>query len=100
MTAATRRRPGRTWEARIGSPAGRDRSPGNFNTLIMLRVKEVATAELLTSQLPEVHRGTDRRAVVGPDTNDPVDYADFASRNEDRIAPETVRCSSRPIWCN
>lgn len=25
-----------------------------------------------------------------PDTNDPVDFADFASRNEDRIAPETV----------
>jgi hypothetical protein len=25
------------------------------------------------------------------DTNDPVDFADFASRNEDRIAPETVR---------
>lgn len=25
------------------------------------------------------------------DTNDPIDFADFASRNEDRIAPETVR---------
>ncbi len=25
------------------------------------------------------------------DTNDPIDVADFASRNEDRIAPETVR---------
>jgi hypothetical protein len=25
------------------------------------------------------------------DTNDPVDFADFASRNEDCIAPETIR---------
>jgi len=27
---------------------------GNFNTLIMLRVKELATAEMLTEQLPKV----------------------------------------------
>jgi hypothetical protein len=47
-----------TWsdvEARIGSLAKAGQIAGNFNTLIMLRVKEVATAELLTSQLPEVH---------------------------------------------
>ena len=47
-----------TWsdvEARIGSPAKAGQIAGNFNTLIMLRVKEVATAELLTDQLPEVH---------------------------------------------
>ena len=27
---------------------------GNFNTMIMLRVKELSTAEILTDQLPKV----------------------------------------------
>ena len=89
MTAYTQ-----TWsdvEARIGSPAKAGQIAGNFNTLIMLRVKEVATAELLTSQLPEVHVVSTVVSSSVSDTNDPVDFADFASRNEDRIAPETVR---------
>jgi conjugal transfer pilus assembly protein TraD len=41
-----------TWsdvEARIGSQAKAGQIAGNFNSLIRLRVKEVATAELLTS---------------------------------------------------
>ena len=54
-------------------------------------MKEVATAELLTSQLPEVHVVSTVVSSSVSDTNDPVDFADFASRNEDRIAPETVR---------
>jgi hypothetical protein len=57
-----------TWsdvEARIGSQAKAGQIAGNFNTLIMLRVKEVATAELLTSQLPEVRSGLDHRFVLG-----------------------------------
>jgi len=78
-------------EARIGSPAKAGQIAGNFNTLLMLRVKEVATAELLTSQLPQVHVTTTVVSSSVSDTNDPVDFADFASRNEDRIAPETVR---------
>ena len=48
----------------------------------MLRVKEVATAELLTSQLPEVHVVSTVVSSSVSDTNDPVDFADFASRNE------------------
>jgi conjugal transfer pilus assembly protein TraD len=83
-----------TWsdvEARIGSPAKAGQIAGNFNTLIMLRVKEVATAELLTSQLTDVHVVSTVVSSSVSDTNDPVDFADFASRNEDRIAPETVR---------
>jgi conjugative coupling factor TraD (TOL family) len=83
-----------TWsdvEARIGSPAKAGQIAGNFNTLIMLRVKEVATAELLTSQLPDVHVVSTVVSSSVSDTNDPADFADFASRNEDRIAPETVR---------
>jgi hypothetical protein len=83
-----------TWsdvEARIGSPAKAGQIAGNFNTLIMLRVKEVATAEMLTSQLPEVHVVSTVVSSSVSDTDDPIDFADFASRNEDRIAPETVR---------
>ena len=50
---------------------------GNFNTLIMLRVKEVATAELMTSQLPGSawYRPSFRRRFL--DTNDPGDFADL-----------------------
>jgi conjugative coupling factor TraD (TOL family) len=83
-----------TWsdvEARTGSRALAGQIAGNFNTLIMLRVKEVATAELLTSQLPEVHVVSTIVSSSVSDTNDPADFADFASRNEDRIAPESVR---------
>lgn len=54
-------------------------------------MKEVATADLLTSQLPQVHVTSTVVSSSVSDTNDPVDFADFASRNEDRIAPETVR---------
>ena len=47
-----------TWsdvEARIGSPAKAGQIAGNFNTLIILLVKEVAIAKLLTDHLPVVH---------------------------------------------
>lgn len=86
MTAYTQ-----TWsdvEARIGSQAKAGQIAGNFNTLIMLRVKEVATAELLTSQLPDVHVVSTVVSSSVSDTNDPGDFADFASRNEDRITME------------
>ena len=46
-----------TWsdvEARIGNRAKAGQVAGNFNTLLMLRVKELATAEMLTDQLPKV----------------------------------------------
>jgi len=56
-----------------------------------LRVKEVATAELLTDQLPEVHVVSTVQSSSVSDTNDPGEFTDFASRNEDRIAPESVR---------
>jgi hypothetical protein len=78
-----------TWsdvEARIGSPAKAGQIAGNFNTLIMLRVKEMATAELLTDQLPEVHVVSTIVSSSVSDTNDPGEFTDFASRNEDRIA--------------
>ncbi|MFU7556946.1 TraM recognition domain-containing protein, partial [Pseudomonas paraeruginosa] len=41
-------------EAKIGSRAKAGQIIGNFNNLFMLRVRETATAELLTNQLPKV----------------------------------------------
>jgi conjugative coupling factor TraD (SXT/TOL subfamily) len=82
-----------TWsdvEARIGSRPKAGQIAGNFNTLIMLRVKEIATAELLTDQLPEVRLISTVLSSSVSDTNDPEDFADFASRNEDRITTEAV----------
>jgi conjugative coupling factor TraD (TOL family) len=83
-----------TWsdvEARIGSRAKAGQIAGNFNTLVMLRVKEVATAELLTDQLPEVQVVSTVESSSVSDTNDPGEFTDFASRNEDRIASQSVR---------
>lgn len=82
-----------TWsdvEARIGSRAKAGQIAGNFNTLVMLRVKEFATAELLTDQLPQVKIATAVLYSSVSDTNDPKDFADFASRSEDRITMESV----------
>jgi conjugative coupling factor TraD (TOL family) len=83
-----------TWsdvEARIGSRPKAGQIAGNFNTLIMLRVKELATAELLTDQLQTVQVMSTVASSSVSDTNDPAEFTDFASRNEDRIATETVR---------
>jgi hypothetical protein len=41
-------------QARIGSASKAGQVVGNFNNLIMLRVRETATAEQLTKQLPQV----------------------------------------------
>jgi len=87
-----------TWsdvEARIGSRPKAGQVAGNFNTLIMLRVKELATAELLTDQLPEVQLTSIQVSSSVSDTNDPEDFADFASRNEDRIVVERMPMLTR-----
>ncbi len=82
-----------TWkdvEARIGSEAKAEQIGGNFNTLIMLRVKNTSTAEILTNQLPEV-----QIASVTPESSvsegaDPTLVAGFTSRNADKISFESM----------
>ena len=81
-----------TWsdvEARIGSRAKAGQIGGNFNTLVMLRVKNTETAEMLTDQLPEVSVVSIVASSSESDTNDPTDFAEFSSRTEDRISTET-----------
>jgi hypothetical protein len=82
-----------TWsdvEARVGSKAKAGQVAGNFNTLIMLRVKELATAKMLTSQLPavEVHALTQVSGVN--DSSAPGSGVDFTSKNEDRLTVSEV----------
>ncbi|MCP4993409.1 MAG: type IV conjugative transfer system coupling protein TraD, partial [Gammaproteobacteria bacterium] len=82
-----------TWsdvEARIGNRAKAGQVAGNFNTLIMLRVKELATAEMLTEQLPKVEVFTLMSVSGVDDSSDPGSGVDFKSRNEDRISVSEV----------
>ena len=58
---------------------------GNFNSLVMLRVKDVDTAALLTDQLPEVNVVELTQIAGYTDSSDPDSAVDFSSRHEDRI---------------
>lgn len=77
-------------EAKVGSKPKAQQMLGNFNTLIMLRVKEQSTAELLTRQLPDVRVITGTLTSGAGDIAYPEGYEDFTSRNEDRLSSETV----------
>ncbi len=72
-------------EARVGNRAKSGQIAGNFNSLIMLRVKELATAEVLTKQLPR----TEIRALSGAsgasDARDTQGRLSFQARNDDRL---------------
>jgi hypothetical protein len=78
-----------TWadvEARIGNRAKAEQIGGNFNSLVMLRVKNVRTAEILTDQLPKVQL-VSKTAVSGvTDMADASSPTEFVSRNEDRLS--------------
>ena len=82
-----------TWhdvEAKIGSAAKAQQIGGNFNSLIMLRVQNIETAELLTDLLPEVNIVTKLASSSVTDTNDPANFTEFGSKYEDRISTERV----------
>ena len=73
-------------EARVGSKAKSGQVTGNFNTLIMLRVKELATAEILTKQLPKVEVRGLSAATGASDAQDSNGKFSFTARNEDRLS--------------
>lgn len=82
-----------TWhdvEAKVGDRAKAMQIGGNFNTRIMLRVENTETAEILTEKLSEVEVPTMQVASMASDSNDPTDFAEFQSRNEDRISIERL----------
>ncbi|AYC17870.1 hypothetical protein DZA65_00965 [Dickeya dianthicola] len=73
-------------EARIGSAAKAAQVVGNFNSLIMLRVRENTTAELLTSQLPEVDVYTKTLMSGVTDVSNPEHGSDFTSNVQDSVS--------------
>lgn len=72
-------------EARIGNAAKTAQVQGNFNNLIMLRVRENRTAELLTTQLPQVEIYTKTLVSGHQDTADVNADQDFTSSTQDRV---------------
>lgn len=77
-------------EARIGNRAKAGQVIGNFNNLFMLRVRETATAELLTRQLPKVEVYTTTVVSGATDSSDIRGATDFTSNTQDRISMATV----------
>lgn len=73
-------------EAKAGSEAKARQVSGNFNNLIMFRVKDIQTADILTNQLPTANV-TELTLIAGyNDSSDPDSEVDFTSRHEDRIS--------------
>ena len=77
-------------EARIGSTAKTAQVQGNFNNMIMLRVRENRTAELLTSQLPQVEIYNKTLVSGQQDTADVNSDQDFTSNTQDRVGTVKV----------
>jgi conjugative coupling factor TraD (TOL family) len=76
--------------ARINNHAKAGQVIGNFNALIMLRVRETATAELLTQQLPKVDIYATSLASGATDSSDPHDQVAFVSSTHDQISMTSV----------
>ena len=72
-------------EAGIGDRAKAGQILGNFNTLLMLRVRNEQTAKVLTEHLPRVRVLTKTAESRVTDNNDPDTAVDFTSTNADRV---------------
>jgi hypothetical protein len=77
-------------EARLGNRAKAGQVIGNFNNLFMLRVRETATAELLTKQLPKVDAYSHAPISSSTDSSDPQGRTDFTSNTQDRVTTTSV----------
>ncbi|MFV0278922.1 MAG: type IV conjugative transfer system coupling protein TraD, partial [Parahaliea sp.] len=76
--------------ARFGSGAQAGQVVGNLGTLIMLRVKEPATAELLTSRLKEVEINHMMLESGSTDSSNPENDIHFVSNTRQRITSQRV----------
>ena len=77
-----------TWsdvEARLGNRARAEQVAGNLNTTIMLRVKSMETAELLTDQVPPVQVQQLMQVSGAADSSDPTSATEFTSSTQERI---------------
>jgi len=75
-------------QARVGSAPKAGQVVGNFNNLIMLRVRETATAELLTGQLPQVDIRS--RQLSSGVTDTPGSINSFTSNTHEQIVTRSV----------
>jgi conjugative coupling factor TraD (TOL family) len=73
-------------EAAYGDKAKAQVIEGNFNNLIMLRVRDRYTAELMTDQLPEVETTTVMQVSGATDSSNVDSESDFTSSTQDRIS--------------
>ena len=73
-------------EAGIGNRSKAGQIIGNFNNIIMLRVKNEITARILTDQLPKVSVYKKMPESRVTDNNDPDTSIDFVSQNSDRFS--------------
>ena len=77
-------------EAKMGSAAVAQQVIGNFNNLVMFRVKGLETAKIMSEQLPEV-TVTEITQIAGyTDSSDPDSDRTFTSRQEDRVSTSRV----------
>tara|TARA_R110002049_G_scaffold20717_3_gene75887 strand:- start:16912 stop:18936 length:2025 start_codon:yes stop_codon:yes gene_type:complete len=72
-------------EAGIGHRAKAGQILGNFNTLLMMRVRNEETARVLTEQLPRVRVFTKTAESRVTDNNELETSVDFTSQNADRL---------------
>ncbi len=85
-------------EARIGDRAKAGQVVGNFNSLIMMRVRETATAELLTKQLPQVDVLSNGVSSGVTDSADAQGNIGFSSNTQDRVSSVQVPLLEPPHW--
>jgi len=82
-----------TWsdvEARLEGRAKAGQVAGNLNTLIVLRVLDEATAEMLTGKLPEVEILALKTRSGATDSSVPTTSVDFVSTTLDDVATQRV----------
>lgn len=88
-----------TWSdviAELGDSARAGQLAGNIGTLIMMGVKELATCEMLTKQLPEVNVSEVMAVSSATDASTLSDGVTFVSQNQDRISVSRVPLISPP----
>lgn len=73
-------------EARLGNASKAMQVIGNFNNLIMLRVRHTETARLLTDQVSEVEVFTKTLVSGITDISNPGQGSDFTSNTQDRVS--------------
>ncbi len=77
-------------EAGIGDAAKAEQIKGNFNTLIMMRVKTIDTAEILTSMVPPVQVDLLTSRTGANDNSDPESDVDFTSSTMGQVSSQDV----------